>query len=176
MNIAEAIDVIIRRITSDLRYLKLYAATVQNDNRDGTFDITPDDEEVRGFGLTRVPALVIAGFAVGVQQGTRCVIGFDGGDPRRPRIRAWVYQPNRAQLVIADGAAALACRGDYVEAMIGNPAPVSGTMSGTQFVPAPPGAPVPVPVPAAPFVGVVTGILPGNVHGAIREGARRLLG
>jgi hypothetical protein len=161
----------------DVRYRRVYSATVQLDHLDGHFDILPDDEAMRGHGLSRVPVLVgDVGATVQANAGTRCLFGFANGDPRRPRIRAWEYEAQSGRIVFDDGAAGLARQGDYVRCLVGNPAPVAGLMGGTAFVPAPPGQPIPTPVPMTPFIGTVTGILPDTVHGEILGGARRVLG
>jgi hypothetical protein len=168
---------IVRWVMRDTTFLRLYSATVELDHLDGTFDVRADDEAIRGLGLPPVPALVgIAGARVNADAGTRCLVGFQDGNPKRPRIVAWEYEPLHGRIVFDDGTAALARQGDHVRCLIGDPAPVAGELSGTVLVPAPPGLPVPTPVPAAPFVGTVTLILPDTVHGAILGGAPRVLG
>lgn len=177
MNMRDSLEGIVRRAMRDVRYLRVYAATVEIDHLDGHFDVLPDDESIRGRGLSRVPVLVgDIGATVRAAPGTRCLLGFQDGDPRKPRIRGWAYEPLSGRIVFDDGAAGLARQGDYVKCLVGNPATVSGTMGGTAFVPAPPGAPIPTPVPLAPFTGIVTGILPDTVHGTIIGGARNVTG
>ncbi len=84
-------DAINRLLGRRLLFLGQYPATVVAQSADGaTLEVLPDDPEVRGQGLRRVPIRHgLPGCAVRVPRGTRLELAFDGGDPSRPRVANW---------------------------------------------------------------------------------------
>lgn len=68
----------------DRLYGRLWPCTVAAQNADGTLDLTPDDDGIRGTGLSSVPIRYgIPGVTVTVAEGARCHVGFDNADPSR---------------------------------------------------------------------------------------------
>lgn len=169
-----AFERFVRWVMRDVTYDKVYAATVELDRQDQTFDVRVDDPALRGQGLSRVPVLVgVAGARVQANNGTRCLVGFVDRDPRKPRIVAWQYQANSGKVSLDNGTASVARQGDFVRVLVSDPAPISGVMSGQTTIPGPP--PVITPIPAAPFIGTVTGIVDGSVKANIGAGGARRL-
>ena len=80
-----------RVLGTRLDYLAKYPATVVRQTADGlALDVVPDDDRIKGRGLTRVPIRHGSpGWGVRVPSGTRVSVGFDAGDPRRPYVSDW---------------------------------------------------------------------------------------
>jgi hypothetical protein len=74
-----------------LDYHALYPCTVVlQDPITGRLDLLPDDDKVRGFGVTGVPIKTgMPGWLVGASTGSRVLLGFEGGDPKRPYVALW---------------------------------------------------------------------------------------
>lgn len=139
MDPREALDRIIRFVTRETLYLRSFECTVEIDHGDNTLDLLPDDARVRGTGLSRVPIRHgLPGVTVRVATGSRVLLGFVEGDPRKPFASLW--QPGSIEEVSFDGGQASVARvGDIVVctwpaslaftgALTG---PVSGTIAGT---------------------------------------------
>ncbi len=154
----------------DVTYHKRYEATVERFNGDGSFDLLPSDDAMKGRGLQRVRERVgLAGAASYlVKPGTRCLFGFRNGDPRAPEIVAWEFQKDSAVVSLNGGRARVARKGDSVKVPAGTA--VTGVVNGTLTVPGTP--PVVTPVVGLPFVGTAT--LAGPVRARIIGGARRV--
>lgn len=80
-------DVVVR-LFPGLDFQALYPATVKAQNQDGTLELVPDD--VRFSSHSKVPLrLGLPGVAVKVSANGRVLLGFEGGDPRRPVATLW---------------------------------------------------------------------------------------
>jgi hypothetical protein len=157
-------------------YLRAYSIEVQAQQADGSVDVLPDAVEIRGLGLQRVPVMTSpAGTSARVEPGTRGLLRFADGDPRKPRIVAWAYKQASAVISLDGGYASVARNGDLVELLLSAQTPISGVMSGTVTtpnpVPPPPTITIPVP-PASQFTGFATITAP--VQGRIFGGAARV--
>jgi len=92
----------IRFVMRDTRYHALYPCTVEAQAADGTLDLTPDDEAIRGTGLQAVPIRHgLPGVRVKVKQGARLLLGFEAGDPTRPFAALW--EPGAIEEISIDG-------------------------------------------------------------------------
>lgn len=119
-------------MTQHLRYYGTYACVVQSQAADDTVDVLPDDDLIRGAGLSAVPILHgVPGCRVRVAAGARCLLGFRGGSPTEPYVSLW-----EAGSVISlhFGGGSLAA------ARVGDPCSVSlpilsaiGTLNGSPF-------------------------------------------
>lgn len=171
MNALEAVARLVRWATRGAVYDGLYPATVQGRNADGTIDILPDDDVISGAGLavpldsdppntTIVPAI-----------GARCLLGFKGGDPRRPYVSEW--ESGGLERVGFDGGTRRVARiGDQIALAIPPSITVTGVVQGTQTIPGTP--PVIVPIPATPLLtGVVTLATPPRA--VVQSGNPKLL-
>jgi hypothetical protein len=79
------------RVRREARYYGVYSARVVSQSG-GVADCIPDDEQMRGAGLVRVPLRVgIPGTTITIPDGTRCLVGFEGGDPRKPYLAGFDY-------------------------------------------------------------------------------------
>lgn len=96
-----AVEAIITRATRRLDYLALYPARVVAQHSDGgPLDVVPDDARVivpRG-----IPYRTLAGVAITVPAGSRCLVGFEGGDPSKPYASLWELG-DVTKLVLASG-------------------------------------------------------------------------
>lgn len=169
----------IRWVLRDLTYHRLYAAKVVLQRSDGTVDLDPEDEPMRGEGLQQVPiAVSVPGTGVIVGE-TRCLFGFLNGDPKQPRVVAWPYQRDAAILKMADGGAPVARVGDTVEPLFPEVIVAQAMIGGETDNPNPP--PLTLPVPNVPFTppGVTVQIIPGPTvlapTGVIQYGNPKLL-
>jgi hypothetical protein len=71
-------------------YSRLYPAKVLKQAGDGTLELLPDSEKIRGNGLTRVPIRHgIPGVTVKVPPGGKVLLFFESGDPKLPAAALW---------------------------------------------------------------------------------------
>ncbi len=168
---SSALERFIRWVCRDARFHGHYPATVELVHGDGTVDLTADDPELAGTGLTNVTveAGLPATEAVGAP-GARCLVAFAAGDRRRPRVTEWEGGP--AQYTrLAGGTAGVAGIGDVVEVALPAVVAVSGMVLG---VVTPPPPAVPFPLPPMPFQITVT-VPPGTVTCVVAGGNPKLL-
>lgn len=135
----------------DARYHALYPCTVEAQAADGTLDLTPDDEKIRGTGLQAVTIRHgLPGITVKVKAGARLLLGFEAGDPKRPFAALW--EPGAIEEISVDGGNQPVTRkGDAV----------------TVFWP--PSVPVVGVTPVGAFTGTMTITTPGS--GLVEDGA-----
>lgn len=151
-------------------YHRRYPSEVVRDRGDGTWDVMPLDEPLRGQGLQAVPERVGLPSAASsrVRPGTRCLVGFVDGDRRAPRIEAWEFAEDSGTVSLDGGIAGVARKGDLVRVLAGAAVPIVGIVNGT--LTAPNGATTPV--VNQPFDG--TAFPDGPIHAEIIGGARRV--
>lgn len=126
-----AIERIVRAIVGDTLYLRSFACTVERDHGDNHLDLLPDDQQVRGTGLSRVPIKHgLPGVSVRVVTGSRVLLGFVEGDPSKPYASLW--DPGSIEELILGGptGSPAARQGDAVEVLL-PPAVFSGTVGGS---------------------------------------------
>lgn len=136
-------------IRREIDYTKRYPARVVAKNPDGTIQVMPDDDDVRGTGLDRVRVRSGVPGVVKPVKGARCLVGFDAGDPTRPYAEGWDGR-DVEEVAIADGEAPAARLGSTVNVFFPPLVPVTGTLNGL------------------PFVGAATFVMPGV--GVIQDG------
>jgi hypothetical protein len=84
------LDAARRMMQPAIDYSRWYPARVISQHADGSLELYPDDERVRGNGLTRVPLLHgIPGVSVKVAAGGRVRLFFEAGDPKLPAAALW---------------------------------------------------------------------------------------
>lgn len=106
---------LVRWAMSDvIHYWRMYPCEVVGQAADGSLDLMPDDESIRGNGLQGVPLKVgLPGFRVKVPNGSRIMLGYENGDPKRPYAVAW--EPGSVTEITFDGGTqAVARKGDTV--------------------------------------------------------------
>lgn len=150
-------------------YHALYPAKIVAQTADGLLELQPDDP--RFPGMTGVPIRPgIPGVSVKVDSGKRVLVGFEGGDPRRPVATLWEADSVK-ELVITgtvkvtvncpdvrlgdDSGAPIARLGDIVEVLFPPGAIIVGAIA------APPG----------PFTGTIA--ITDSLLGVITSGATR---
>lgn len=131
MDPVEALRSFIRAVTRDTLYLRNYVAVVQRQHSNLSLDLLPDDERVRGTGLSQVPIRHgLPGVEVRVVVGSRVLLGFEDGDPRKPYAHLW--DPSAIEEIRFDGGAASVARvGDIVVCSWPASVQFSGTLTGT---------------------------------------------
>lgn len=83
-------------------YGRWYPAKVVKQDPDGTLHLLPDDEAVRGNGLTSVPLLHgLPGATVRVAVGEYVRLFFEDGDPKRPAAALWPDGSSVQEIVIS---------------------------------------------------------------------------
>lgn len=113
----------------DRTYLRSYECTVERQADDGSLDLLPDDERVRGNGLQGVPIYHgLPGVTVRVKQGARVLLQYVGGDPQKPYASLW-RSGDIDEISFDGGQAPVARQGDSV-AVYWPAISVSGTVSG----------------------------------------------
>ncbi len=144
----------IRWVMRDTRYHKRYPATVQRQDGFGPVDVTPDDEDLRGEGLSAVPIWHgLPDVEVKVKPGARVLLGFMAGDRKRPYVGLW-GNSSIEEIRFAGGTKPLAREGDPCTVYWPPSVPFVGT------------------VPAGAFAGTMTITTPGS--GMIDSGAKLL--
>lgn len=125
----------IRLVMRDVTYHRQYPATVMR--QDGmTVDLLPDDEKIRGVGLTRVPLRIgVPGMTCTLADRARVLLSFDNGNPDQPA--AALFDPGTVRQVVFDGGTQAVSRmGDVVEC--------GGLGTTIMLIPIPPATPGPV--------------------------------
>lgn len=90
MSTTTALERFIRWVMRDVKWLGQYPAEVQSQHADYTVDVLPDDASLRGRGLSGVRIRHgIPGVQVRVRAGSKCLLGFEGGDPSKPYVSLW---------------------------------------------------------------------------------------
>lgn len=168
MSLHDSLERIVRALTGDFRFERVYPAVVERVGDDAV-DVMPDDAVVRGMGLQRIPMPTIDPTTQLVPEpGCRCLLGFVQGDPKQPTIVAWEYAKGSASVRLDGGERPIARKGDLVEVVVGATLSIAGTASGATTAP----GPVVTPVPLAPFSFVAT--MSGPVYGSPTTGAAKV--
>jgi hypothetical protein len=78
-------------IRQQIDYSRLYPARVTLQNPDGSLQLVPDDEAMKGAGLDHIPIRHgIPGITLeNIPKGARVRLGFEGGDPASPYAALW---------------------------------------------------------------------------------------
>lgn len=83
-----AFEAMVNRLLGKVPYLALWPARVVSQGTDGTLEVFLDDASMPGE--VGVPIrLGIPGAEVKVKPGTRVLIGYEQGDPRKPYASLW---------------------------------------------------------------------------------------
>ena len=87
----DSLEAIIEAIVGRrLDYHALYPCTVASQAADRTVDLIPDDTRIKGSGQSGIKIRSgVPGFTFTVPAGTRVLLGFESGDPRRPYATLW---------------------------------------------------------------------------------------
>lgn len=145
---------LIRWVMRDTTYHGCYAATVEVDNGDGTFDVRIENPDLPIDGVQQAKARAgLPGTTIGAEQGAPCLVGFEEGDPAKPYIAAWSGEGLRR--VEITGARPIARVGDTLDVMLPPVVTVAGIVEG-EVVTSPGPPPVVSILPPTPFEGVVT--------------------
>lgn len=134
MSLKGSLEAIIERLTADRIYLAKHSSVVELQHGDDTVDLTPDNVKLRGRGISNVPIRHgLPGVRVRVKQGSRCLLGFEGGNPDKPYASLWDAS-SVEQILFNGGTAGVARVGDIVQcywpAMIDV---LSGNLAGAPF-------------------------------------------
>jgi len=103
-----------------LLYSYLWPCTVASQAGDGSVELIPDDEEIRGGGLGRVfirhgePGYACEP-GVG-RTGARCLVGFEAGDPKRPYVAHWLRNTEVTTVTFGAGTQSIARTNDTIQA------------------------------------------------------------
>lgn len=111
-----AVDAILDRKQQEIDYSRVYAATVREQNPDGTVVLTPDDPKIAGQGVDQVPILLGVPGTVEIPEGSRCTILFEGGDAQKPRALLW--SSNALTMLMIGSGAAFVARADRTDARL----------------------------------------------------------
>lgn len=161
MNPSSALARFVRWVMRDVTYHQSYPATIEALHSDGTVDALPEDERMRGDGMSRIP--IRAGMAETIVEpaiGARCLVAFEGGNPRRPFVAEWAdLTPGVSKL--AGGERRVARLGDFVEVVTLPAVTVTGVVEGTVM-----GAPLP-PTPLIGGVATLTAPVTAQIQAGV---------
>lgn len=133
-----AVESIVRRTMRHTGYHALHPArVVAQDGDGGPLDVEPDDPLVQI--PRRVPFRTLPGLAVTVPAGARVLVGFEGGDPRRPYAGLWELG-TVTKLVLNGGSHGAAREGHAVRVTI----PVGTVLVSSPSGPVPNASPIPL--------------------------------
>lgn len=158
----------IRWVCRDCRYHRHYPCTVEFIHGDDAVDVTPDDDAIKGEGLSHIrPDPGIPNSGIRPTTGARCLVGFKSGDPEKAFISSW-ESGGIDRVSLDGGASGIAAIGDPVEVLLATPYAIGGFIDGTLQ---PPGAPPPPPVTllGVPVTGTAT-LAPGSVTAIVATG------
>ncbi len=98
-------------------YAQMYPSKVNAQNGDGTLDITPDDERMRGDGLKNIAITYgLPGVTATIPSGGKVNLYFRNGDPKEPR--AALFEGSGVTTVEVGGGTEPVLRGDaFVSAL-----------------------------------------------------------
>jgi hypothetical protein len=121
-----------------------YPAQVVAQVDDDTVDLYPDDELMRGTGISRVPLRHgLPGCTVKVKPGSRCILFYEDCDPSKPAAGLWADGSSVLSIAI-DADTKLTLKAPTVQ--IDGDLTVSGTVTASDCIAAPqPDLPVPLP-------------------------------
>lgn len=159
----------VRWVKRDVAYHRMYPARVETFNvSDGTVDVTVSDESFAGLGLQRVPIRPgLPNTRIEPDQGATCLLGFEGGDPRRPYVAAW-SELTPGKSLLDGGSRKVARMGDPIQVEFPPVVTVTGVAGGSVVNPNPP--PLTLPVPNGPLLQGVATIPPGLTTGNVATG------
>lgn len=125
----ERLTRIIRSVMRGTLYHATFDCSVERQHDDDTLDLLPDDKRVRDRGLTGVPIRHgLPGVRVRVAVGSRVLLGFENGDPRRPYAALW-QRGSIEEIAFDGGSSPIARAGDGVR-VIWPSISVTGTVPG----------------------------------------------
>jgi hypothetical protein len=162
----------------EIDYSREYPCKVVTQHADGTLQLLPDDAVMRSAGLDHVPIRYgIPGLKATIASGARCHLSFAAGDPSRPFVGSWEYDPEKVVLnSILDGAQSLARVGDLITA--GGPGLICTLMPVT-LVGAPPNNAIAAGMPCMISFSALPATTPAQqvpLYGAISTGIPKFQG
>lgn len=101
-----AFTAMVGKVTRRIDYLGMYPATVLKDHGDNTIDVEPDDARIAKMEAIPI-ALFLPGVKVEVATDTRVLIGWDGGNPAKPRAYLWTSDSLKILKLYATGEGAI---------------------------------------------------------------------
>ena len=144
-----------------LAYHALWPATVAAQVA-GQLELVPDDAELKGLGLGNIRIRHgEPGYTTEVPPGSRCLIGFEAGDPKRPYVAQWLANTSVTSITFENGTQDIARTEDAVDIGAWSVVMAGPAVSAIEVVP--PGGGLPVQIPIAPLgVALAAEILEGN--------------
>ena len=131
-SLSSSLGKFLQLIRREIDYTKRYPARVSLVNGDGTIQVVPDDQTVKGNGLDRVRVRSGVPGTITPKKGARCLLGFDAGDGSRPYAEGW-DDGEVEEMALADGAAPTAHVGSTVNVFFPPLIQISGTLAGQPF-------------------------------------------
>jgi hypothetical protein len=98
-----AVERLLQGKQQEIDYSRVYGAKVVSQNEDGTLELEPDTDLVKGGGLSKVPILLGVPGSVQVPSGARCTVLWESGDPTKPR--ALLFSTAALSLLMIGGGA-----------------------------------------------------------------------
>lgn len=131
----DALRGFVLRVMAFVGYHPLFPARVAKQNADGTLELVPDAATLPG--LSKVPIRYgIPGVRVTVAANARVLLGFEGGDPRKPFAALWEsgsvtkLEIDGTEIVLNGGSAKVARVGDDVTIDLSGTT-LTGTIAGS---------------------------------------------
>lgn len=85
----------LKTLTKDIDdFNKNYSGTVNSQNSDGTINLLPDDNLIKGGGISNIPIRGPVGSKQTIIEGTRAIVQYENNDPSRPYIVGFYEMDN----------------------------------------------------------------------------------
>ena len=114
------LDRVLDVVRRELDFVKIWRCQVVSQHADGTLELLPENERIRGRGIDLVrisPGL--AGAQVKVPAGAFCYLAFEGGDPSKPFVLGWESETGMSLTTLGSvSAAQFAARADKVDSLL----------------------------------------------------------
>jgi hypothetical protein len=146
-----------------LLYAFQYPCTVAKQAGDGSLELLPDDLDVRGAGLGSIVIRTgMPGWVVAATVGSRCMLGFEAGDPKRPYVAQWLSGTDVTTLTFDGGTQDIARTTDTVNIGDWRVIVGAGNVTAVEVQPPAGGGYVTLPVNPAPGTALSAEISSGN--------------
>jgi len=158
-----------------LAYHALWPATVAG-QIGGQLELIPDDEQMKGLGLGNIRIRHgEPGYTTEVPPGSRCLIGFEAGDPKRPYVAQWLANTSVTSITFENGTQDIARKNDTTnqgELTVSQPIPLGPVLF--SYSDGAGGAPVAFSIDATNIALAPPGITTLSFNGIITSGNSKL--
>lgn len=104
---------VLQGVRREIDFSRSYPCRVVSQRADGSLELLPDDELLKGRGLDKIAIHSGLPATVKVSPNARCDVAFSAGDPARPYVHGW-ESPSALEIALGGGALSVGRQGDVV--------------------------------------------------------------